>query len=130
MDKLKKYGLKKTKIRSRLVDVFEETNTFLCAEDVMDTLSDVTPSTIYRAFDSFVEAGLLVIHPSHDVTKTYYELAHEDHCHHLICTECHKVIHVHDCALHDYEKEVSASYGFEVTSHHLDLYGVCKECRK
>lgn len=128
MDILKEKNLRRTPIRLKMLDVFKK-NSLLTVGELYKLLKmDIPLSTVYRAIDSFEEKSIIK-KVTIDET-TYYELVHEHHCHHLICNQCKKVIHVHKCPLQPYELEISDNYGFMVVEHELNLYGICKECQE
>lgn len=129
---LKSVGLKKTKHRILLLDLFHQSEKFLTADDLYlkakDIDDSISLSTIYRILDSFVESSIVSPVSLDNQKQLSYELKHEDHAHHLICTECHKVIHVHACPVHKFEESLEKEHHFHVTKHKLEFYGVCEEC--
>lgn len=131
---LKAHDLKKTYPRQIILGLFAKHDQFLSAEDISQVFEKnghpVPLSTIYRILDQFIEKGLISdVHVETSSVKLY-ERAHAHHAHHLICTECEKVIHVESCPVHDYEADLSKSHAFLVTHHTLNFYGVCEACQK
>lgn len=131
-DLLKSVGLKKTKHRILLLDLFHQSDGFLTADDLYSKAKDIDDSislsTVYRILESFVECAIVSPVSLDHEKQLYYELKHEEHAHHLICTECHKVIHVHACPVHSFEESLEKEHHFHVTKHKLEFYGVCEEC--
>ena len=59
-----------------------------------------------------------------------YELAStENHHDHLICTACGKIVEFEEPQIEDLQLAVADRYGFVVTHHRHELYGLCAECR-
>lgn len=80
--------------------------------------------TVYRALDLFSELG--VVRRIDLGEGPRYEMA-EDHHHHLICEDCGSVAEFEQCPL-DPAQLPRVEAGFEVRSHSLEVYGLCREC--
>lgn len=131
---LRSHGLKKTYPRTVILELFEEKDQFLSAEDIAQVFLDaghpVPLSTIYRILDQLTEKQLLSeVHLDTSQVKLY-ERAHTHHAHHLICTACEKVIHIDSCPVHDFEATLTENHHFQVTHHTLNFYGLCEACQK
>jgi Fur family ferric uptake transcriptional regulator len=56
------------------------------------------------------------------------------HHHHLICTNCGRIIDYTDFVdeelelLKKTEKELTKKYNFEINNHTIQFYGLCDEC--
>ena len=48
---------------------------------------------------------------------------------HLICTRCKKIIDPDLSSLEDLAKEVTKETGFQITTHRIDFFGLCRECQ-
>jgi Fur family peroxide stress response transcriptional regulator len=48
---------------------------------------------------------------------------------HVICTRCRKIIDPDLSSLQDLTREVTAETGFQITTHRLDFFGICRECQ-
>lgn len=62
--------------------------------------------------------------------KARYELTGDGHRHHLICTNCHRMVPIDVCPLEKIEEDVVKKTNFDITGHKLELYGVCPDCKK
>jgi Fur family transcriptional regulator, peroxide stress response regulator len=49
---------------------------------------------------------------------------------HVICTKCKKIIDPDLSSLKDMTKEVAEETGFEILTHRLDFFGICRACLK
>jgi len=49
---------------------------------------------------------------------------------HVICTQCKKIIDPDLSSLKDMTKEVAEETGFEILTHRVDFFGICRECLK
>lgn len=130
---LQEHGLSQTKHRQLLLDIIGESHQFLTADqlylEMVKQDASISLSTVYRIVDVFVQKGILRKVMMDTSNQAFFELAHVHHCHHLICTNCHKVIHIEGCPIRDYEKNIANQYGFIVQDHKLELYGLCADCQ-
>ncbi len=118
-----------TKTRKLVLNVFQNNNALLCAEDINDLLKDekINLSTIYRTLDYFVSQHLL---EKSTINKTtYYYLKSGDHHHYMICTSCLARFPL-DCAFDRMFKKTIKDANFHVTGHDLTVYGYCEKCNK
>jgi len=129
---LKHSGLKNTKHRNSILDLFEKKTQPLTADqiylDLVNQKTDINLSTIYRILNTLVEKELVVKTRMINDTKTFYELNNSDHTHHLVCVECKKITTVDECPFEEYEKKLKEKEGFNILGHKLEIYGVCHSC--
>jgi Fur family ferric uptake transcriptional regulator len=86
-------------------------------------------TSIYRTLDLFESTGILFkIVRGPAIRYKLCEL--EDHHHHIICKTCGDVVEFGYCDISSLTQKVRRSTGYQVTDHQLNLYGVCKICRK
>jgi Fur family ferric uptake transcriptional regulator len=90
--------------------------------------SSVGLATVYRTLALLAASGI-VDELAHGGPETCYRLCGEGHHHHLVCSACHRVVEVHGCDLSAWVAEVSAEHDFVPTEHHLELTGICADCR-
>lgn len=126
-------GLKNTKYRNLLYDILENTELPLTAEDIYLRLREkgvsINLSTVYRILDIFVSKELIIRSGLSDDKKNIYELYKQENKHSLVCISCKKVQTLYNCPLEKYEKELQNEINFDITSHKLELYGYCQECK-
>jgi Fur family transcriptional regulator, ferric uptake regulator len=85
--------------------------------------------TVYRTLDLLLKLGL--------IRRTYqgsgaahYVLMDEGHHHHLICSECDRIIEFDVCTLPELGGALSREYNFEIEGHLLEVYGRCQDCQE
>lgn len=49
---------------------------------------------------------------------------------HVICTRCHKIIDPELNSLRVLNDEVAEETGFQILTHRVDFFGICRECRE
>jgi Fe2+ or Zn2+ uptake regulation protein len=85
-------------------------------------------STIYRALETFVTAGILEKIDFQE-GKFRYEYMH-DHHHHAICNSCGKVEDIGDSGIEAIESRIEKKTGFSISKHVLELFGLCSKCQR
>jgi Fur family ferric uptake transcriptional regulator len=86
-------------------------------------------ATVYRTLTALREHGVVDALSHHPGELCYRLCAEGEHHHHLVCTSCHRVVELHDCALEDWLAGEAAKHGFVATGHRLEVSGLCPECR-
>ncbi|MDP4177516.1 MAG: Fur family transcriptional regulator [Bacillota bacterium] len=132
---LKEKGYKLTPQRRAIVDIIiRNEGKHLTAEELYDLVKVDCPeiglATVYRTVQMLEEIGIICRLELDDGCNRY-ELVHEEENHrhhHLICTECGKLIEVEDDLLDLLEHNIEEKYGFKVKNHSVKFYGICKEC--
>jgi len=129
---LRASGVRATPQRVRVLDELLRERNDVTAQQLHDRLRGhgqrIGLATVYRALDALAEAG--VVEPlSHFRDALCYRVCRDGHHHHLVCTQCHSVVELHDCELEEPLAHAAAEYGFVATSHHLEVTGVCSACR-
>lgn len=90
--------------------------------------SSVGLATVYRTLAMLSEKGV-VDALAHRGSELCYRLCGEGHHHHLVCSECHRVVELEGCELAGWVDKVSAEHDFVATAHSVELTGVCSSCR-
>ncbi len=127
-------GIKYTSRRQKVLDVLAHTEYLLSVEEIYQLLvkddPNISISTVYRTLETFRQAGFVETNQLPGENVLYYELRHEEHAHHLICSQCHKVFHLDECPLEAFESAVAKQHRFVIQHHQLDLFGLCQSCQQ
>jgi Fur family transcriptional regulator, ferric uptake regulator len=97
------------------------------AEAVRAEGPKVHQATVYRTLDLLVETGLL-LKTDLGGERSYYELPAEHRHHHVICTACERVVHVHDASIEAAIEAIEAAIGFRLGRNELHFSGECPNC--
>jgi len=125
-------GLKFTRQRELIADVFFKSGGHLKVEDLLERVREVDPqvslATVYRTMKLLTECGLAEPHRFHD-GQTRYEPSEGDdeHHDHLICTECGRIMEFFNPEIERLQEQIAESFGFRVQDHRMELYGTCNE---
>lgn len=84
-------------------------------------------ATIFRALELFTSLGLVERVDLPDGGHAWVA-CDADHHHHLICTRCGRSDEVGDLGLDLVLAQAAARSGFRVTTHRLEVFGVCASC--
>jgi Fur family ferric uptake transcriptional regulator len=76
------------------------------------------------------ESGLCREIRFEDGTTHYEHLYGHDHHDHLVCTQCGRLVEVVEEEIEKLQERLMKRHGFLPQSHRMNLYGICKECRK
>ncbi|MBD3264863.1 MAG: transcriptional repressor [Candidatus Omnitrophica bacterium] len=142
-EELKKSGYKVTPARTAIIDLLSNSKKHLSAEDIFLKIHNISPNigltTVYRTLEVLVETGMVCKLDFGD-RRARYEFSQgiekEKHHHHLVCTNCNRIIDYTDFIedeielLKKTEKGLSKKYKFEIKNHIIQFYGLCNECRK
>ena len=132
---LKEKGYKLTPQRRAVVDIIiDNEGNHLTVEELYDEVKKECPeiglATVYRTVQLLEELGVICKISLNDGYNRY-ELVHENEPHqhhHLICTECGKVIEVEGDLLDSIEQSVEEKYNFYVKNHSVKFFGLCSDC--
>lgn len=132
----KKYpqGIKWTKQRKDVYEVLLQATEPLSAVqiynhiDKTDKSGNYAVSTIYRILAAFEEKNLVNKTNWMGDGTVVYELNRGGHTHYAVCLECHKRIPLPSCPFAHMHLDQETD-DFTITSHKLELYGYCKECK-
>jgi Fur family ferric uptake transcriptional regulator len=85
-------------------------------------------ATVYRTLGALAEHGI-VDTLAHSPLEACYRLCGEGHHHHLVCSECHRVVELAECGLDEWLASAAAREGFVATAHRVEVVGLCDGCR-
>ncbi len=131
---LKEAGLKVTRQRESILDIFLHTDARLTAEDVFLRLrergEDFGLSTVYRTLSALAEHHVLERGELPDSASQCYCMAHPGHRHQLTCVRCKRIILLEECPAEEFLESIGRKHGFQVTGHSFEVFGVCPDCQK
>ena len=122
---LKKAGLKVTLPRLRILELLEEDQAHLSAEDIyrklIDAGEEVGLATVYRVLTQFEQAGICIRH-NFEEGHAVYELTPSDHHDHMVCLDTGDVIEFTDDVIAERQKILATEHGYEIIDHSMVLY--------
>jgi Fur family ferric uptake transcriptional regulator len=129
---LKDLKLKTTPKRVEVMRLLAAESSFCSADDVWQRLkpsfTQIGLPTVYRILDELTEAGVITRIFLSDRKQYYFLCTNRQHHHHFVCESCRRVEDVGHCGLDGIAGEIMQRSGARVTSHILQLNGVCRSC--
>jgi Fur family ferric uptake transcriptional regulator len=120
-------GRRVTRQRALIWDVLLRADgRHLSARQVAAALPELHQATVYRALDVLVGEGLAS--RTEIAGRTLYEVAADHVHHHVVCTACGEVRHVHDDAVRGALQRVARESGYTLAAKELTFSGLCPAC--
>lgn len=134
LQRLRDAGYKLTNARIAVLNALETQHGHMTSTQVIDAVAALDASigraSVFRTLDLLTE--LAIIRPTYlesSVTPTYVLLPNGHH-HHVVCTNCNRVIEFEDCGLCELSARLEQKYDVKITGHLLEFYAKCSFCEK
>lgn len=136
MDQLKaiirKMNLKVTHQRLLILKCFHDGRRHVTAQELFEKVvkkdDSIGFATVYRFLRSMADQNL-VTEVRMGGLPARYELTPQKHHDHLTCTECGQIVEFENKTIESLQEKVALQFGFKLTNHLLELYGVCPKCQ-
>jgi Fur family ferric uptake transcriptional regulator len=130
---LKKSGYKMTPQRVAVIDTIVSRSDHLTTAQLYEKVHEAHPEiglvTVYRTLQLLSRMDLICeLHACGNCPT--YTLSNPRHHHHLICSNCGRVVDFTGHYLDDLETKLARDSGFKIDSHVLEFVGVCDTCQK
>jgi len=129
---LRRVGIRSTPQRLEVLKALTSVPNDATAQELHARLrrrgSRIGLATVYRTLAALSERGIIDT-LTHRQGEASYRLCGEGHHHHLTCTSCNRVVELEGCSLEAWLAEVGRQQGFTLTSHQVELAGLCSDCR-
>ena len=130
--RLREAGHKLTNARLTVLNVLENNDGHLTSAEVLDQVDKIDSSigraSVFRTLDLLT--SLSIIRPTYmnsSMTPTYV-LMPDGHHHHIVCTNCNRIIEFENCGLGAIAAELEERLHVKLTGHLLEFYGLCDKC--
>ncbi len=114
-----------TKIMACSDRILNPTQVYLDAQEAYPSIGLVT---VYRTIEKLEEAGLIERVHMPDGCQSFFHAA-QGHQHLLICTRCAKAEYFEGDNLSTLFNRTGESFGYQITDHWLQLFGLCRQCQ-
>ncbi len=115
---------------SKLSDRFSDKH--VTAQELFERVSKkntkVGFATVYRFLRNLADKNLAT-EVRMGGQPSRYELATKHHHDHLTCTQCGKICEFENKKIENLQVQVAEYFGFKLTNHILELYGLCPACQ-
>ena len=132
-DFLKTQGYRQTGPRKTIQKAFLECDGHLHADELHEKSNKLDRSigiaTVYRTIALLKKCGLANEHTLPGGKKVIEKLYRKSHHDHFFCTQCRSLEEFEHPLIEKYQEEIAKQYKFFLQSHHMMLYGICKQCK-
>lgn len=129
---IRSLNLKVTNQRMAILRCLHEGRRHITAQELYEKVNRDHPeigfATVYRFLRTLTE-GRFVTEVRMGGLPARYELAPKGHHDHLTCVKCGKIVEFENRAIESLQEKVANQFGFTLTHHILELYGVCPDCQ-
>ena len=133
LGKLRQRECRITPQRIAILKAFLNTDRHPSVEQVFDWVKTDFPTTslatVYKTVALLKEIGEILEINFADGRNRYDGNKPYPHPH-LICTRCNSIIDPDVTLLDQLTAEVTKATGYRITSHHVELFGICPACQK
>jgi len=129
--RLRDAGYKLTSARLAVLRAIEDSDGHITSSELLERVAadpSIGRASVFRTLDLFTRLSL--VRPTYigtSVTPTYV-LMPNGHHHHIICTNCDRVIEFEECGLNGLTSELEKRLNVHLTGHLLEFYGLCDDC--
>jgi len=132
LDVLRAQGKRITAQRGLVLEVIRKSHGHLDAGEIYRRARAKDPrislSTVYRNLNLLKDMGVITeLHL--DEEHHHYELREEAEHYHLICSNCDRVVEFDSSSMGALIEQTGAEKGFLIEHVHIDLVGLCQDCR-
>jgi Fe2+ or Zn2+ uptake regulation protein len=132
LEVLRAEGKRITPQRNLVLRVIRDSDGHLDADEIYRRSREKDPrislSTVYRNLNLLKELGVIIeLHL--DQEHHHYELRDAMEHYHLICSDCGRVMEFDSALVGELKDQMSQQNDFLITRVHIDLVGLCSECR-
>jgi len=130
---LRQHGYKLTPQRRVVIRAITSNQEHLTPTDIYEKVHQDQPNmgltTIYRTLEILDKLGLICEVHAGDSCRSYI-ISAPGHHHHLICSNCGRVVALPHCELAEAQQSLSKQTGFRIDGHLLEFIGLCQACQK
>lgn len=121
----------RTRSQERILNLLKNIKHSISAQDIYVELRNDNQSiglaTVYRSLEALKLEGLVQARTLAN-GEAIYSLVQQDK-HYLTCLQCGISIPIHQCPVHELERQLQTSHQFKVFYHTLEFFGLCNQCQ-
>ena len=131
---IRSLGLKVTKQRFAILYTLLKKGNHFSAKVIFEDLKkdntedlDIGFATVYRFLRDLAKSGYITEIRIGGLPARY-EWANQQHHDHLTCLNCHTIYEFENKSIERLQQQVALNFGFQLTDHLMELYGICSYC--
>ena len=125
-------NLKVTHQRLAILRCLHDGRRHITAQELFEKVTVKNPeigfATVYRFLRTLTE-GHFVTEVRMGGLPARYELTPKRHHDHLTCEKCGQIVEFENRTIETLQEKVAKQFGFLLTQHILELYGLCTQCQ-
>jgi Fe2+ or Zn2+ uptake regulation protein len=125
-------GYRVTAPRRAVADLITEYDGHFTALELEDVARSrrlgISRATLFRALELLAELGIVERVDLPNGEHAYVPCARAHH-HHVICSRCGRTTEVEDFGVADAVAEIARRSGYQIDTHRLELFGLCRHCQ-
>ena len=130
---LRQHGYKLTPQRRVVIQAIASNQDHLTPTAIYERVHQNQPNiglvTIYRTLEILAKLKLICeLHAGNSCRS--YTISAPGHHHHLICSNCGRVVDFPGYDLEEVQQSLSKQTGFRIDGHLLEFIGLCQACQK
>jgi len=133
IEALQEIGYRLTPQRMMILEAIADSGGHISAEEIHEQVRVAYPyldiSTVYRTLD-LLKTLHLVSETDMGRGHAQYELLSKGLHHHLICTECGRILDMENSFLDPLRLAIEEEYDFHAETEHLAIFGICGDCKQ
>lgn len=122
------HGHRLTQPRRAVVETILRHDRPFSAEQIVAESPSIGRATVYRTLELLASVDVLTRILTAD-GRPAYVAGSPGHRHHLVCSSCGATVAFTACPVEQLVEDLSATTDFAIVGHHLEVFGVCPECR-
>ncbi len=131
---IRSLGLKVTKQRLAILHALLKRGNHFSAKVIFEDLKkenaedlEIGFATVYRFLRDLAKSGYITEIRIGGLPARY-EWANQQHHDHLTCLNCHTIYEFENKSIERLQQQVALNFGFKLTDHLMELYGICSHC--
>lgn len=130
---IRNLGLKVTEPRLLILQSLHSGRAHVTAQEVYDSVktrdASIGFATVYRMLRTLAASGFATeVRVGGQPAR--YELSQKHHHDHITCVQCGKICEFENHDIEELQTQVAKKFGFKLTSHVMELYGICTDCQR
>ena len=121
----------RTRSQERILNLLKNIKHSISAQGIYVELRNdnqrIGLATVYRSLEALKLEGLVQARTLAN-GEAIYSLVQQDK-HYLTCLQCGISIPIHQCPVHELERQLQTSHQFKVFYHTLEFFGLCNKCQ-
>ena len=133
LERLRGEGYRLTAARRAVLEtIFAEDGDHLSSARILERVQGGWPrvgrASVFRTLELFTRLAFIRPTYLHGNQTPVYVRLDGGHHHHIICTNCQRVIEFEDCDLEELTQQLEQEFSAQIRGHLLEFFALCDHC--